>query len=696
MKLGMEEITVESLIRAMEENGYVADKEMATALYLALKLEKPLLIEGEPGCGKTEAAKVLSQVLSTDLIRLQCYEGLDSSHALYEWNYPRQIIAIRMLEKEMEKKELEREIFSEKYLLKRPLLRALLHEGPRPAVLLIDEIDRCLTGDTLVNTCKGLKRISDINVGDYIITFDPKNLKMVLGKVKKKIKLRSKDIIRIFAGGRIISTTPNHRFLVFSPKLGIKILKASELKVGDYLLIYKEIKIDKSKSNFRVNYGIRSLRREFYETLGYMLFNGIVDQDKLIIVSDDYDSIKHYSKKLYKILGSDTNVLKYSNGKWILEFKSHKLFKLIKENTNLFKDEKERSIPDFIYYLPEYKRIAFLRGIFEARGYMCKDYVVIDSSSDQLLIGIQMLLSSLGIDSYICKYDVEKFHGIYVLFVFEIKTFLKKLNLSSLVRERLLKEIVNEKLVKKQTNQILIENLDGGVMNELDNRYIDYKALANEIRRESSSLNELKECIDIKRLAKLNMSIGKVTKIERVKDEVDVYDITIDGRSPYFVANQIITHNSDEEFEGFLLEFLAEYQITIPEIGTVKANRNPVVIITSNRTREIGDGLRRRCLYLYVPYPPLEKEIKILKMKVKGLSDVLVKQVVDFANRIRDRDDIVKKPGVAETIDWARALLAIKAEKLDKQSVSLTLPALLKSHEDISRIDVDAELNKIV
>ncbi|MEM4409523.1 MAG: MoxR family ATPase, partial [Candidatus Caldarchaeum sp.] len=138
----LEELTPEGLVKAMERELYVADEPLALAVYLALKLEKPLLIEGEPGCGKTEVAKVLAKLLGTKLIRLQCYEGITASQALYEWDYPRQLINIRLLEDKKSPEEISEEIFSEKYLLKRPLLAALLHEGPEPPVLLIDEIDR--------------------------------------------------------------------------------------------------------------------------------------------------------------------------------------------------------------------------------------------------------------------------------------------------------------------------------------------------------------------------------------------------------------------------------------------------------------------------------------------------------------------------------------------------------------------------
>ncbi|QQM47274.1 MoxR family ATPase [Streptomyces liliifuscus] len=126
---------------ALDSLGYLADDGLATALFLALRLPQPLLLEGEAGVGKTEAAKAVAAILGSPLIRLQCYDGLDAAEALYEWNYPRQLLGIRLAESRYEQLS-EADLFSEEYLLRRPVLAALTHPGPAPAVLLIDEIDR--------------------------------------------------------------------------------------------------------------------------------------------------------------------------------------------------------------------------------------------------------------------------------------------------------------------------------------------------------------------------------------------------------------------------------------------------------------------------------------------------------------------------------------------------------------------------
>ena len=132
---------VDSLSRTLEETGYLADPGLATALFCAVRLPQPLLLEGEAGVGKTQAAKALAEVLDTPLIRLQCFEGIDAAEALYEWNYARQLLGIRLAEARGDGLE-ESSLFSRDYLVERPLLQAVEHRGPRPAVLLIDEVDR--------------------------------------------------------------------------------------------------------------------------------------------------------------------------------------------------------------------------------------------------------------------------------------------------------------------------------------------------------------------------------------------------------------------------------------------------------------------------------------------------------------------------------------------------------------------------
>ncbi|WP_099866601.1 AAA family ATPase [Pararhizobium haloflavum] len=155
------------------------------------------------------------------------------------------------------------------------------------------------------------------------------------------------------------------------------------------------------------------------------------------------------------------------------------------------------------------------------------------------------------------------------------------------------------------------------------------------------------------------------------------------GRAPVFLIDEL--DRTDEAFEAFLLEVLSDFQVTIPEIGTIKAEEPPIVIITTNRTREIHDALKRRCLYHWVDYPQAERELEIVRRKVPGCNADLSREVVAYVQRLRTID-LFKNPGVAETIDWASALTELDRMALDPQTVSDTLGTLLKYQEDIARI----------
>lgn len=142
---------------------------------------------------------------------------------------------------------------------------------------------------------------------------------------------------------------------------------------------------------------------------------------------------------------------------------------------------------------------------------------------------------------------------------------------------------------------------------------------------------------------------------------------------------------ADEEFESFLLELLSDYQITIPEIGTIQAQEPPVVIITSNRTREVHDALKRRCLYQWIDYPSFEMEYQIVQMKVPGISEKLSHQIVSQVQKLR-MENLFKPPGVAETLDWGEAILAMNKTELDDESLNSTLGVLLKYQDDVERV----------
>ncbi len=156
-----------------------------------------------------------------------------------------------------------------------------------------------------------------------------------------------------------------------------------------------------------------------------------------------------------------------------------------------------------------------------------------------------------------------------------------------------------------------------------------------------------------------------------------------DGGAPVLLIDEI--DRADEPFEAFLLEVLSDYQVTIPEIGTIRAHEPPIVILTSNRTREVHDALKRRCLYHWVNFPDFETERAILKARVPECAEALTQDVVAFVQRMRD-EDLFKRPGIAEAIDWARCLVALDAVSLSPDLITNTLGALLKYQDDIARL----------
>jgi MoxR-like ATPase len=155
------------------------------------------------------------------------------------------------------------------------------------------------------------------------------------------------------------------------------------------------------------------------------------------------------------------------------------------------------------------------------------------------------------------------------------------------------------------------------------------------------------------------------------------------GERPVLLIDEI--DRADEEFEAYLLELLSDFQVTIPEVGTIAAEEPPVVILTSNRTREIHDALKRRCIYYWIDYPTFEREVAIVGRKVPGISDVLASELARAMERLREMD-LFKPPGVAETLDWAQALNVLDATRLTPEVIEQTIGVALKYREDIERV----------
>ena len=165
-----------------------------------------------------------------------------------------------------------------------------------------------------------------------------------------------------------------------------------------------------------------------------------------------------------------------------------------------------------------------------------------------------------------------------------------------------------------------------------------------------------------------------------------------DGPAPVLLIDEI--DRTDEPFEAFLLEALSEFQVTIPELGTIKASEPPIVVLTSNRTREVHDALKRRCFYHWVEYPDFAQEMEIVRLRAPEASAALSREIVAFVQRLR-AEDLFKRPGIAETIDWAKCLVALDAVTLSPEVIADTLGAVLKYQDDIQRLQ-DGELRRIL
>jgi hypothetical protein len=307
---------------------------------------------------------------------------------------------------------------------------------------------------------------------------------------------------------------------------------------------------------------------------------------------------------------------------------------------------RHRMVPTFVFSLPAEKRAGFVRGFFDGEGWVGDHQVAAVSSSPYLLAGIQQLLSSLGVDSHVSRIRPQSrsfAKGPYfTLTISDVGAFAEAVGFCSLPKKRLIEEPPAHAFTRTETLP---------------------KASVTNLERE--------------------IVLARVTSVETIEAPQTVYDFVLEGH-PYFVANQVVTHNCDQEFEAFLLEVLSEFQVTIPEIGTIRATQPPYVVLTSNRSRELSDALRRRCLYLWIDYPPFEKEVRIVMLKVPGVNARLAREVSKFMESLR-KLRLSKVPGVAETLDWALALTSLHADHLDETLVTETLGCVLKDADDIRR-----------
>ena len=766
---------IEKIQQMMEKADYVTDPAIATSVHLAMTLKKPLLIEGHAGVGKTEVAKVMARMLDTNLIRLQCYEGLDAAQALYEWNYPKQLLHIKLEEATTHSlREKEATIFSEPFLIRRPLLQAISQDG-KPPVLLIDEVDRCVTANTLVTTAQGLKRASQIQAGDEVVSFDPAAFGISRSRVKKVVPRETAQVVRLLVGGRFLEVTPEHRFVRFNEE-GHEVVRADQLRNGDRLPLHKSYPAENAGSDSRFDFtdslikltarGKRLLHSAYrasgrtyqelsgtagvsrahlrnvlqpasirdslrasvldtlsaelgveeplsqpeyatglrvhegvalYELFGYMVADGCFTSDRLCIADKDRANLELYADKFEEAFGRRPRIVKGPHRNHELTYHSLPLGRFLNRVLGPgFVRSRRRMVPDFVFSAPADHRAAFVRGYFDGEGWVGDHQICATSASAYLLVGIQALLSSLGVDSNLTTIKARPGSfgkgPYYTLWISDVSTFAREVGFCVPAKQARLAKLRpprwsrTETLPPRPVLEALRTLTDGTVLGDTPSHQTVYDILAGRVAPNVSSLQRISAAFDSPGLRDLlgrGVVLGDVAHVETVEAPQAVYDFVLEGQ-PYFVANQVVTHNCDEEFEAFLLESLAEFQVTIPEIGTIKATHPPYVILTSNRVRELSDALRRRCLYLWIDFPGFEKEVRIVTRKVPGVNEALAREISRFMEGLRTMR-LSKVPGVAESLDWAQALASLHADHLDEDLVLETLGCVLKDADDIKR-----------
>src|SRR6266850_1268514 len=755
----------------MEAAEYVTDAPVATSVHLAMRLRKPLLIEGPAGVGKTEVAKVMSRMLGTNLIRLQCYEGLDASTALYEWNYQKQLLHIKLEEAGHNNRAMadkEHEIFSEAFLLRRPLLQAITQTSQAP-VLLVDEVDRCVTGSTLVATAAGLKRAEDVRQGDELISFSPEGFRLTRSVVRKVVPRQTSELRRIFVGGRVVEVTPEHKFARYVDDR-FEIVRAADLRPSDVLplsknapprpeiapdfefddnivrltpagkallhdayrrskLTYEALarRVGVSRNHLRNVLQPRSFRdtfREgvlgrlaaelgvsnrleagvhttglridpsvaFFEIPGYVVADGCFTSDRLGISDKDRLNLEIYAEKFEKAFGVVPRILPGPHRNFELTYHSLPLGRFLQRVLGQgIARSRNRIVPEFVFSLSRENRAAFVRGYFDGEGWVGDHQVCAVSASMELIVGIQHLLSSVGIESRISQTSggAGSFgKGPYFqLAIGDVPAFMRAVGFEAPAKRTRAARIEppsyyrGEGLPRDPVMVALREICSQSVLRNTPGHQTIYDILSGRVKPNVSSLRRIAasfETPELRDLLNRGVVLEEVAAIETVETAQTVYDFVLEGE-PYFVANQVVTHNCDEEFEAFMLEVFSDWQVTIPEIGTIKATHPPHVILTSNRTRELSDALRRRCLYLWIDYPAPDKEIRIIARKVPGINGRLTREIAKFMETLR-QVRLAKVPGVAETLDWAQALASLHADHIDE-----TLGCVLKDVDDMKR-----------
>ncbi|MBD3194549.1 MAG: AAA domain-containing protein [Candidatus Lokiarchaeota archaeon] len=776
--------SIVELRQKLEERGYITTYELAIAVYDAIKNNKPLMLEGPPGSGKTFLAKKVAQALDLVMFRIQCYEGITKDDLIGNWNYQKQLL---YLQSGRESKE---NIYSLKYFNRGKLLEAVLSKVPN--ILLIDEFDKCLTENTYIQTTSGICKIKDINIGDKVISFSPENFETTISKVIKKRELKTKSYNKIFVGGKIINATDNHRFIVYDKNGNITEKKSKELEIGDYIPVYNNIisesnfnnddiykisenrykisKIGREKINQRrkelkylwedlskkvglsvsylkaiINGNRKSLRKkyldrlcnilkierdeiikdkeindeiielkDFWEIVGYMTGDGSISINETTykwsfdLADKDVNLLTNYKDKINKVFNIKGSIYERKNVNGY-SYKVGNKF-LIKYLKKIFPNHlvysKNRSIEKWVFQLENKNICSFLKGFFDAEGSVGNHFIHCASSSEDLIIGIQMLLTKIGITANIYPQKSNGFNkgSYYQLIIPNTDKFKKYINFNSIEKRKKLEKL---KYYHTRTH-IYPQNIIKPILNDIkENNSISnmeygqaiYDILSERTRPTFFSINKISESFKNKELQALinqRIALGKVTKILKINEQSKVYDLTINS-DPFFIGNQIVTHNSDEELEYFLLEFLDERSITIPEFETIHANSDIYTFLTSNKVRTFSEPTQRRYLYFYIDYPDEETEMRIIQANIERPSESLIRQVVELVHILRDMD-LEKVPSPTEAIEFTKKMLSIiDTNNIDINKFKITKKILQNNVHYIGKTENDQKyiINKI-
>ena len=527
--------SIEAIQDDFRTRNYIADRSVATAVFLALELGRPLLLEGEAGVGKTELAKVLAASLDTRLIRLQCYEGLDVNTAVYEWNYPRQMLEIRLLEARGEADHATaHDIFGSDFLIRRPLLQALEASDGSAPVLLIDEIDR-----------------ADEEFEAYLL------------EILSDFQVTVPEIgtIRAETPPRVILTSNRTREVHDALK------RRCLYHWIDYPTAQKEYEIVLAKVP-------ESPERLAREVVGFVHRLREADLTKVPGIAETLD----WAAALYE----------WNYQRQLLAIEAH-------------------------------------RGHAEA----IEDQIF----SEKYLLERPLLLEG---EAGVGKTEVAK--------------ALAGVHASELIRLQCYEGLDQNAALYEwnyQRQLLAIKAREG---------------IGEEAERIEEHIFSERYLLELPLLAAIRRETPPVLLI----DEID---------------------RADEEFEAFLLELLSDFQVSIPELGTIKARVIPRVVLTSNGTRELSDALRRRCLYHYVDFPEVDREARIILAHRPDIDTALALQVARMVAAVR-KEDLRKVPGVAETLDWAATLAGLDVHDLrqEPEAVYETMICLLKTREDRAQV----------